>query len=58
MKGDTYILAADHFSATNKKHQYGKWGDKVTEISQSDNTLIVQGKREAFSINIHKLIKK
>jgi predicted proteasome-type protease len=45
-----YRLLIDKYSTFKKKHQYGKRGERVKHISQSDTVLIVEGKSGRFSI--------
>lgn len=54
MKTYHYLLE-DVFSGGKKPHLYGKAGEKVLEISRSDKTLIVEGKKERFPVNENKL---
>lgn len=56
--GDKHYLAEDKYSTMKRGYLYGKKGEPVTEISRSDKVLVVQGKKERFSVTTDQLILK
>jgi hypothetical protein len=53
-----YRLLTDVFSTTKRGYKYGSAGEIVKEVAVHEHVIIVEGKKERFSVTNDKLIIK